>query len=109
MAAKGAILKQEIAKKILEVFPNAFLYNDGKEIRINGTEDGIATQIKITLTTAKVPVEGGGVAIAPQETAGELDFSTPANVSTSSEEIPEEPSEEEKQRLEVLLSRLGVH
>lgn len=109
MAAKGTILKREIAKKILEVFPNAFLYNDGKEIRINGTEDGNPVQIKVTFTAAKVPVEGGGVVTAPQETAGELDFSTPVNASTSSEEIPEEPSEEEKQRLEVLLSRLGVH
>ena len=36
MAVKGAILKQEIAQKILETFPNSFLYNDGKEIRING-------------------------------------------------------------------------
>ena len=109
MAIRGTILKKEIAQKILETFPNSFLYNDGKEIRINGMEDGTAAQIKITLTAAKVPVEGGGIVTAPQETAGELDFSTPANVSTSSEEIPEEPSEEEKQRLEVLLSRLGVH
>ena len=102
MAIRGTILKKEIAQKILETFPNSFLYNDGKEIRINGMEDGTAAQIKITLTAAKVPVEGGGIVTAPQET-------TPANVSTSSEEIPEEPSEEEKQRLEVLLSRLGVH
>ena len=40
MAAKGSILKQEVAEKILAAFPGSFLYNDGKEIRINGTENG---------------------------------------------------------------------
>ena len=69
MAAKGSILKQEIASKILAAFPGSFLYNDGKEIRINGTENGEKLQIKLTLTAAKVAVEGGSDVALPGEAA----------------------------------------
>lgn len=100
MAAKGAILKQEISKKILEVFPNSFLYNDGKEIRINGIEEGIPLQIKVVLTAAKTPVEGGSDNTLPGEKV--------VTVETPNEKIPEEPSEEEKERLVNLLEKLGI-
>ena len=40
MAAKGTEAKKIIMNKILESFPNSFLYNDGKEIRINIQENG---------------------------------------------------------------------
>lgn len=101
MAVKGAILKQEIAQKILEVFPNAFLYNDGKEIRINGMENGIATQIKITLTAAKVPVEGGSP-IAVNSSTETVVSAQPA------EKVPDEPTAEEQKRLQDLLAGLGL-
>ena len=101
MAVKGAILKQEIAQKILEVFPNAFLYNDGKEIRINGMENGIATQIKITLTAAKVPVEGGS-SVAISDSAETVVLAQPA------EKVPDEPTAEEQKRLQDLLAGLGL-
>jgi len=57
MAAKGSQLKNEITQKILTTFPSSFIYNDGKEIRINGMEDGQELQIKVTLTCAKTMVE----------------------------------------------------
>lgn len=101
MAVKGAILKQEIAQKILEVFPNAFLYNDGKEVRINGTEDGVPVQIKVTFTAAKVPVEGGN------STA--VNSSTETIVSAQpAEKVPDEPTAEEQKRLQDLLAGLGL-
>lgn len=105
MAAKGSILKGEISKKILEVFPNSFLYNDGKEIRINGTEDGVPLQIKVVLTAAKVAVEGGQDVVLPGEekVATADDWPTKAN-----EKIPQEPSAEEKERLAKLLNKLGL-
>lgn len=103
MAAKGSILKQEIANKILETFPGSFLYNDGKEIRINGTENGERLQIKLSLTAAKVAVEGGS------------DVALPGEVSTAdtkpiriNEKIPQEPTVEEKERLTMLLNKLGL-
>lgn len=101
MAVKGAILKQEIAQKILEMFPNAFLYNDGKEVRINGTEDGVPVQIKVTFTAAKVPVEGGN-SIAINNSTETVVSAQPA------EKIPDEPTAEEQKRLQDLLAGLGL-
>lgn len=101
MAAKGSILKQEIAQKILEVFPNSFLYNDGKEVRINGMENGVPTQIKITLTAAKVPVEGGSSVITSDSTETVV-LAQPA------EKVPDEPTAEEQKRLQDLLAGLGL-
>ena len=101
MAIKGAISKGRIASKILEQFPGSFLYNDGKEIRINMTEDSQPVQIKVTLTAAKTIVEGGGAGIKAND--GETNF----NVSQAKEAIPAEPSDEEKQRVMALLDKLG--
>ena len=105
MAAKGSILKQEVAEKILAAFPGSFLYNDGKEIRINGTENGESLQIKVALTCAKVAVEGGDDTVLPGEkTAATADVKP---VGTN-EKIPQEPTVEEKERLTTLLNKLGL-
>ena len=89
MSARGSILKKEVAEKILAAFPgNSFLFNDGKEIRINGMEDGQKLQIKVTLTCAKVAVEGG----SEVPSSGEVTGTGPAPQS------PEEPTAEEKER-----------
>lgn len=99
--AKGAKAKQEVFKKILEVFPDSFLYNDGKEVRINTIEDGNEVQIKVTLTAAKVAVEGGKGAIAANgdDAPAELPWE---------EKVPEAPSAEEQERLKKLLDKLNV-
>lgn len=105
MAAKGSILKQQVAEKILATFPGSFLYNDGKEIRINGVEDSQSLQIKVTLTCAKVAVEGGSDTILP----GEKEAVATANkLPEPSEKIPQEPTAAEKERLKTLLDRLGL-
>ena len=103
MAAKGSILKQEIASKILAAFPGSFLYNDGKEIRINGTEEGQPLQIKLTLTAAKVAVEGGSDTALPGEAA-----TADAKPVVTNEKIPQEPTAEEKERLTMILNKLGL-
>lgn len=102
MAARGSVLKKEVSKKILEAFSgNSFLYNDGKEIRINGTEDGQPLQIKITLTCAKVAVENE----ENNFSFGEKDILNKNN--TNDEKKPQEPTLEEKERLKTLLTNLG--
>lgn len=53
MAARGAEEKQIVIDKILEIFPDAFVY--GKDIRVPVGE----VQIKIGLTCAKDNVEPG--------------------------------------------------
>ena len=105
MAAKGSILKQDIASKILAAFPGSFLYNDGKEIRINGMEEGQPLQIKVALTCAKVAVEGGDDTIFPDEKTAVTADVKPAG---TNEKIPQEPTSEEKERLTTLLNKLGV-
>lgn len=104
MAVKGAIAKAEIAQKILNTFEGSFLYNDGKEIRINTVEDGNIVQIKVALTCAKVPVEGGFVPPEAAKKAETINFTD----SVVKEQIPVEPSEDEKARLTMLLNRLGI-
>lgn len=103
MAAKGSILKREIAEKILATFPGSFLYNDGKEIRINGVENGEKLQIKLTFTAAKNAVEGGSDVVLP----GEAATADVKSVETN-ENIPQEPTAEEKERLTTLLNKLGL-
>lgn len=105
MAAKGAVLKQEIVEKILATFPNSFLYNDGKEIRINGVENGENIQIKVALTCAKVAVEGGSDTAVPGAADPQPSAVRPI---TSGESTPQEPSEDEKERLTALLTKLGL-
>jgi len=53
MAAKGAQVKVELMKKMLEVFPDSFTPDD-KEIRIDMVENGNPVQIKVTLTAVKI-------------------------------------------------------
>ena len=105
MAAKGSVLKQEIAQKILAAFPGSFLYNDGKEIRINGMEDGVQLQVKCVLTCAKTPVENedAAVTIDTSQVSG-MDMNPPV----TGENVPDEPSKEEKERLAALINKLGL-
>ncbi len=104
MGAKGSILKQEVAEKILAAFPGSFLYNDGKEIRINGTENGESLQIKVALTCAKVAVEGSEENALPGENAA----AAPIKPAETNETVPQEPTLEEKERLATLLEKLGL-
>lgn len=105
MSARGSILKQEVAEKILAAFPGSFLYNDGKEIRINGIENGESLQIKISMTCAKVAVEGGDDTVLPGEKTAATADVRPIG---TNEKIPQEPSAEEKERLKTLLDKLGL-
>lgn len=111
MAAKGSILKQEITKKILEAFPGSFLYNDGKEIRINGSEAGMPLQIKVTLTAAKEAVENDNIVItssAGMPIKDSLEGASEIKTINPEEKFPTEPTEEEKENLKKLLASLGM-
>ena len=100
MAIKGAEAKLEITNKILELFPGSFKYD--KEIRIPVIENGEEVQIKISLTAAKVNVERDG---------GVLDFTK--KTETTAQTTPAspqslEPTEEEKNIVNDLISKLGL-
>lgn len=100
MAVKGTVLKKEITDKILEVFPGSFLYNDGKEIRIPGMEEGQLIQVKVALTCAKTNVEQNGENALP----GELNTDIPENKVQTTVEV----SQEEKDNVKKLMASLGL-
>ena len=100
MALKGTILKKEITDKILATFEGSFLYNDGKEIRIPGIEDGQELQVKVTLTCAKTNVSPNGENTLPGEDAiSEVPIS---NTSQVSAEVTQEEKDNIKKMMEVL-------
>ena len=106
MALKGSQAKEEITKKILEVFPSAFQYD--KEIRIPWTENGEQVQIKLTLTAAKVMVNAGGDAAMPGDTVEEI-AATPIQATLDAPKVTNiETSAAEKENLSKLLRSLGL-
>lgn len=129
MAAKGTVSKNEIFAKMMEVFPESFMYNEGKELRINWKEDGAPIQIKATLTAAKVPVEASAadiqkskaVKIAPSgalhfgstddddnnSTDNWNDAAMPAPVPTVNGST-DSLTPEEKKNISVLVKQLGL-
>jgi hypothetical protein len=108
MAIKGSIVKEEIAKKILETFEGSFKYD--KEIRVPMLENGELVQIKITLTAAKVAVEpNGDVALPGADNAigNRIEFE---DVAAAAPEVPKvvEPTAEEKKNIADLLASIGL-
>lgn len=109
--ARGQVLKKEIAQKILNTFEGSFLYNDGKEIRIPGMEDGELIQIKVALTAAKENVTQGDDVAVPGEanTMDKIDNGINfTNTVTPAETKTVEPTDEEKQNVKDLLAALGL-
>ena len=82
MAARGTIAKEIVTKCILKIFEGSFIV-DGKEIRIPVMEGSDLCQIKVTLTCAKVNIEGGGTSPVANEAA-------PAFTDADREITPEE-------------------
>lgn len=97
--ARGAQSKEDAIQKILNLFPNSFIYD--KEIRIPYVEEGENIQLKCTLTCAKVNVgENDDVAI-PGETIQE-------DVVTNAESTISTPTQEEKDNVKKLLESFGL-
>ena len=103
--AKGAIAKQEIFETLLKTFEGSFMYNNGKELRVNMMEEDNPVQIKITLTAAKEAVSPEGEVLKAAAVAKEED--APISVPEPSKVV--EPTEEEKKTVEDLLKSLGLN
>ena len=100
--AKGQIAKKEIIDKILNVFPDSFLY-DGKEVRINTVENGEPIQIKCTLTASKTIVSPGDENALPEKEHNKINFEAQPVKDTVVE-----PTAEEKENVKNLLKSLGL-
>ena len=105
MAAKGALAKEEIMNKILEVFPGSFKYE--KEIRVPMMENGEMLQIKITLTAAKNMVDNGADVAIPGDMSGSF-APSPAPAQLKQNATVVEPTKEEKERVKNLVELLGL-
>lgn len=105
--ARGQAAKQEIMATILETFgSNSFLYNNGKEIRVNTKEDGEPVQIKITFTAAKTAVEPEDENAIP----GALNAADQVS-EVKEEETPKvvvEATADEKEAIADLMASLGI-
>ena len=101
--AKGAIAKQIVFDKILEVFEGSFMYNGGKECRIPINEEGNEVQIKVALTCAKDNVNPNG-----ENGAAVVKEEGPVSAFPAPHKIVE-PSDEEKKNVEDLLTALGLN
>lgn len=107
--AKGQQLKKDIQNQILAAFPGSFLYNDGKEIRICGTEGGERLQIKCVLTCAKENVENGSDTAIPGTFTSISDGFPVTNAPVTPERTePIAPSSEEKASVAAMLKKLGL-
>lgn len=107
--ARGAVSKEIISKKILEIFEGSFKYNDGKEIRIPLQEDGEEIQIKVALTCAKDNVFPGQDNAIPGAAAQTITtINTPVMNTEKKETVTVEPTAEEKQNVSDLLRALGL-
>ena len=104
--AKGLVTKAKVLKEIMNLYGDAaFLSPDGKELRIEATEDGEIVQIKVALTCAKVNIERGGeAASAPTPAKVNATAAVPSNSATNLTG----PTEEEKQVIANLLEKMGM-
>lgn len=111
--AKGQAAKQEAFAKMLEMFPDSFLYNDNKELRINTTEDGNDIQLKVVITCAKTPVSAGEENAIPGVSFPEPKATTKTKVvglsaDGATTENVVEATEDEKQKISNLMAELGI-
>ena len=105
--AKGAIAKQNVVKKIQEIFGADFIGEVDKKIYVWTQENGERVQVALSLTCPNVPIEVSGAPIP--NFSGGLDFeSMGAAVAAPASYTPAEISEEEKQTVADLMARLGL-
>lgn len=97
--AKGQNSKQDATQKILDLFPNSFIYE--KEIRIPYQEDNENIQLKCVLTCAKVNVGENDDVMVPGETLTKND-------SINEKPVTYAPTQEEKDRVKNLLESFGL-
>ncbi len=95
--ARGADEKQSVQEKLVELFPNAFVYDKILRIPIGDV------QIKVTLTAAKDNVECGGDVALPGEDTSNVNTETVAEIQAAAAE----PSQEEIDAVSHIMSNLG--
>lgn len=107
MAVRGAESKNKIISDMIEKFPGSFIAADGKTLRIPMTENGEPIEIKVTLVAAK-DLEGGTISFQSENEDGDLDDQMSGFCENNSAIDVPEPTEEEKEKINKLLTSLNI-
>lgn len=100
MAAKGAIAKEKVIKKIEQTFGSDYIGIYDKKIYLWSEENGEKIQIALTLTCPKNLIEANS--FNEKESASELNFED-----TTSQKLPI-INEEERENINKLMQKLGL-
>lgn len=108
MAAKGTVAKQNVVKKLQEVFGADFVGEYDKKVYVWANDGGEKVQIAIAMTCPKTPV--GAVNPSTLDFGGDLDFENMGTATTVAQTSfePAEITEEEKQTVADLMAKLGL-
>ena len=102
--AKGAIAKQQIVEKLKSVFGDDYIGENSSKHYVWANDGGEKVQIAISLTCPKNPI--GTVDMSSAFSDG-IDFDAPAVVVQTKFE-PAEITQEEQDRLQELMQKLGL-
>lgn len=107
MAAKGTIAKDNVAKKLAEVFGADYIGEYDKKYYLWANDGGERVQIAISMTCPKNPIVVDELAT---DDGGDWDFSdTPKSKQVAVAPVePAEITEEEKARVADLLAKFGL-
>ena len=101
--AKGSLAKDRVTTKLQEVFGADFIGVYDKKLYVWAQDEGEKVQIAISLTCPKNPV-----AVNTPTVAGGFDFSGDNDVVAPSTFTPAEITQEEKDNIADLMTRLGL-
>lgn len=102
MAIKGSIAKEQIAKKMAEVFGADWIGERDKKYYLWANENGERIQIAISMTCPKTPVGEAGASVD----SNVLNFEDGA---TAGGETQVEITVDEKKNVADLMARLGLN
>jgi hypothetical protein len=104
--AKGAIAKENVAKKIAQAFGSDFVGEFDKKLYVWADENGERVQIAIAMTCPKTPVGNIDYSAEPGNSLNFEDMS--AGPVAGGNTVSAEISDEEKKNIAELMARLGL-
>lgn len=105
--ARGTESKNQIFKKLREVYPDAFFEEEGKILRIPMLENGDRIEVKVQLTAAKTNLQNELPSAFADPGSSVVNLAKEMNEPTPAKKVTE-VSEEEKANVNKLLASLGL-
>ena len=105
--ARGTESKNQIFKKLREVYPDSFWEDEGKILRVPMLENGDRIEVKIQLTAAKTNLQNETPSAFADPGSSVIDLGKEMNEPGSAKKVTE-VSDEEKANVSKLLASLGL-